>query len=473
MHALLLHPPADAEAAFRAAFEALGHQVQTATGGRSPDTSAASTVPDLVVLFFGDALDTTTLGLITLHEREADGMFVVGVYAEDDEHVGSYVESFAPDALMAWPADPATIQAHVRLWTNRLVGRNDQRRTWADLGRMDAEARLGAVLDTTVDGIITMNEEGLILSFNKAAERIFGYTADEVVGANIKRLMPEPYRSQHDAYLERYRRTGRKRIIGIGREVYGKRKDGTTFPLDLAVSELTIGGSRIFTGILRDITERRRLEQEILRISDLERQRIGQDLHDGLGQMLTGTGLITQSLVRRLEAADSSFAEDAEEIRQLIHEADQYTRTITRGLTPVELDASGLSNALERLASNAERLFGIQCHFESSGDPAVQDNSAATHLYRIAQEAVSNAVKHGKASTVTIHLEAAEDDIRLTVLDDGVGFPDQLDEEKRGMGVHIMGYRARIMGARLDIRRRDGGGTVVQCILPQTEPVGA
>lgn len=469
MHALLLHPTTDAEQAFRTAFEALGHQVQTAGESRPPQ----SAVPDLVVLFFGDALDAKSLKLLTLHERGADSIFVVGVYRRGDERVTDYVESIAPDALLAWPADEATLQAHVRLWTDQLTGRKDQRRTWADLGRMDAEARLGAVLDTTVDGIITIDEEGSILSFNKAAEHIFGYRAEEVVGSNLRVLMPEPYRSQHDAYLERYRRTGRKRIIGIGREVYGKRKDGTTFPLDLAVSELTIGGNRIFTGILRDITERRRLEQEILRISDMERQRIGQDLHDGLGQMLTGTGLITQSLVRRLEAADSSLAEDAAEIRQLIQEADEYARTITRGLTPVELDAGGLSSALERLANNAERLFGITCRFEAVGRPAVQDNSAATHLYRIAQEAVSNAVKHGKAGTVAIRLGAAGDDLRLTVLDDGVGFPDQLDEDKRGMGVHIMGYRARIIGARLDIRRRDEGGTVVQCILPQTEPVGA
>lgn len=333
----------------------------------------------------------------------------------------------------------------------------------------ESEAKARAILSTTVDGIITINEAGCIESFNTAAEAIFGYAAEEVIGKNVSLLMPSPYQEEHDDYIDNYRRTGRRKIIGIGREVVGQRKDGSVFPMDLAVSEVRLNGRRIFSGIVRDISSRRQMEKEILRISDQERRRIGQDLHDGLGQMLTGIGLISQSLARQMEKKGLDEAKDVQEISDLIHEADQYARSLTRGLTPVELDASGLTTALRRLAANAERLFGIECELDEGGDVLVHDNSVATHLYRIAQEAVSNAVKHGKASHVHMRMTKEDDHVTLSVVDDGIGFPETLDEEKRGMGVHIMRYRSRIMGAKLDIQRRDEGGTEIRCRLPRPE----
>jgi len=146
----------------------------------------------------------------------------------------------------------------------------------------ESEARFRTILETTVDGIITIDEAGSVESFNTASERIFGYKAAEVLGRNVGFLMPAPYADEHDGYLRNYLETGHRKIIGIGREVSGMRKDGTVFPLDLSVSEVRLPDRRIFTGIVRDITERQRLEQEILRVSDQERRRIGQDLHDGL-----------------------------------------------------------------------------------------------------------------------------------------------------------------------------------------------
>ena len=127
----------------------------------------------------------------------------------------------------------------------------------------EAAVRLKAIVDTAVDGIITIDENGIVESMNLAAERLFGFARDEVIGSNVKMLMPEPYRSEHDGYLTAYLTTGQKRIIGSGREVVGLRKDGSTFPMDLAVSETRLGSRRIFTGIVRDITERKRLEEEL------------------------------------------------------------------------------------------------------------------------------------------------------------------------------------------------------------------
>jgi signal transduction histidine kinase len=237
------------------------------------------------------------------------------------------------------------------------------------------------------------------------------------------------------------------------------------FPLDLAVSELKLVDRRIFTGIVRDISERLSLEQEILRISEQERRRIGQDLHDGLGQMLTGIGLIAQNLARRLDAQGAAGADEVAEITELIQEADQQARGLARGLIPVDLEATGLSAALRRLAVNAERLFDIHCTLEEVGAVLVDDNSVATHLFRIAQEAVSNAVKHGRAGHVRISLASGARQVRLRIHDDGVGFPESLDEERRGMGVRIMHYRARVIGATLDIAAGVDGGTTVTCTL--------
>lgn len=346
------------------------------------------------------------------------------------------------------------------------------RQRLAEQALRESEVRVRAILETTVDGIITIDHHGCIESFNSAAERIFQYRADEVIGRNVKVLMPPPYSEEHDSYMTSYFETGRRNIIGIGREVVGLRKDGTTFPMELAVSEVQLGDRVIFTGIIRDITERRRLEQEILEISEQERRRIGQDLHDGLGQMLTGIGLISKALERRLRAQHLPEADSAAEIAELIKEADQQARGLARGLVPVELDANGLPTALKRLAANAERLFSVECTFEQIGTAYLHNNTAATHLYRIAQEAVSNAVKHGRASHIAITLFVGEDRVRLRIQDDGVGFPEVMGENQ-GMGVRIMHYRARIIGATLDIRSDPAGGTVITCTLRRSAPAGA
>ena len=331
----------------------------------------------------------------------------------------------------------------------------------------ESEARAQAILDTTVDGIITIDEDGVVESFNPAAEEIFGYDAEEVVGENIKMLMPAPHHEQHDDYLRNYRETGHREIIGVGREVTGRRKDGSTFPMDLAVSEVELGDRTVFTGIVRDISERRRLEKEILNVSEQERRRIGQDLHDGLGQMLTGIGLLSQDLARQLQEEGHERAEDMVEITEHVKEADQYARDLSHGLIPVDVEANGLGEALRRLATNAERLFDVDCTFQEVERALVHDNTRATHLYRIAQEAVNNAVRHGAADRIKIALAAGDEQIRLQVRDDGAGFETE-DITDAGMGVRIMNYRARIVGGTLDINSALGEGTVVTCTLPRT-----
>lgn len=238
--------------------------------------------------------------------------------------------------------------------------------------------------------------------------------------------------------------------------------------MDLAVSEFESEGKRLFVGIIRDVTERRRLEHEILRISEQERRRVGQDLHDGLGQMLTGISLIGGSLAKRLEDSHSDIAEDVYEITDLVREADRMTRNIARGLVQVEVEGDGMSAALRTLCANAEKFFSLNCRYEEHGAVNISDSGAASNLYRIAQEAVSNAAKHGRAENITVTLNGTSEGIELSIEDDGIGFPEVLKAD-RGMGVDIMGYRARVINARLEIEAEKGKGTIVRCTLSSAD----
>ena len=272
----------------------------------------------------------------------------------------------------------------------------------------DSEERLRAILETAVEGIITIDERGIVESMNPAAEKIFGYAAAEVIGRNVSMLMPSPDRERHDAYIQNYVRTGEAKIIGIGREVVGRRKDGTIFPMDLSVSEVKLAKKRLFTGFVRDITDRKRteeLERALLSISEREQTRIGQDLHDGLGQHLAGIELMSQVLEQNLRAKKlKSEATRAGDIARHVREAISQTRLLARGLSPFVIKSEDLVSALKELAERTTTVFRVACEFTSSSSLTVSEH-VANHLYRIAQEAITNAIKHGKAKRIGIRLE--------------------------------------------------------------------
>jgi PAS domain S-box-containing protein len=340
---------------------------------------------------------------------------------------------------------------------------SDRDREVAEDALRDSEERLRAILNTAVEGIITIDDRGRIETMNTAAERIFGYPANELVGKNVKVLMPSPYREHHDGYLNNYKRTGHAKIIGIGREVVGQRKDGTTFPMDLAVSQVKLHDRMIFAGFVRDITDRKRLEKEILQISELEQHRIGQDLHDGICQQMAGVELMAEVLEQKLQKQAKALAPQAEKIAASVREVIGQTRALSRGLSPVLLESEGLMSAFKELASNTKEMFGVSCQFFCLKPVAVEDLTTATHLYRIAQEAVSNAIKHGKAREIQIVLSAEEGLLTLAIQDDGVGIQAP-SPKKKGMGLQVMKYRAGIIGGSIDVRKSEHG-TRVTCTV--------
>jgi signal transduction histidine kinase len=209
-----------------------------------------------------------------------------------------------------------------------------------------------------------------------------------------------------------------------------------------------------------------RLEREIIDISEREQQRIGRDLHDGVCQYLAAIGFSAALLNRDLERDSSIRAEKAGEISNLLQDALKRTRDLARGLSPVDRDEGGLESALNELASSTSRLAGILCSFICVGQVEIRDNARAVHLFRIAQEALNNAIKHGQAKAVVVALEACNGALSLRVSDDGVGF-DPTCSERKGMGLNIMRYRARMLAGTLEIQSNSPAGTMVTCTIAQ------
>ena len=217
--------------------------------------------------------------------------------------------------------------------------------------------------------------------------------------------------------------------------------------------------------LTREISERERVQEELLRVSEREQRRIGQDLHDGLCQHLAATALNCQLLREELSEQGSTGAKRAQHIVDLIENSIRLSRQSARGLDPVAMDAEGLMLALEEVAATTTELFRVPCTFECDSPVLIHDSEVAEHLFRIAQEAVRNAVAHSRATFVAIRLETTEQGLELRIEDDGCGL--KQGATFSGMGLRIMPQRARLIGAQFAVNPRPGGGTIVTCVLPQ------
>jgi PAS domain S-box-containing protein len=337
------------------------------------------------------------------------------------------------------------------------------RRSEANLAKEHAFS--SAVLDTSAALVVVLDRAGRVVRFNPACEQTTGYTAAEVRGKKVWDLFigPEDVESVKGVF-ERLRagqlpnrnenywltRQGERRLVAWSNSVLLDEEGNVEYVIAIGI----------------DVTEQRRLEQEILQISDLEQRRIGQDLHDGLCQHLAATELMAEILQQRLAKKSRADASRVAEIAKQVREAISQTRLLARGLSPVVLESEGLMSALQELADYTERMFRVNCRFLCPDPVLVHNHTMATHLYRIAQEAVSNAVRHGKARRITIALQRGADRIQLEIRDDGSGLPRDLSRAK-GMGLRIMQYRAGMIGGSLRVQEAPKGGTSVTCLLQQ------
>lgn len=251
-------------------------------------------------------------------------------------------------------------------------------------------------------------------------------------------------------------------------EIRNRAKDGSYYWVDTTIFPCLgkNGKPREYVAIRTDITQQRRLEREVLEASEEERRRIGSDLHDGLGQQLTALEFLAHRLTRKVKAQAPELAGDSEEIGSHIRQAIALVRQLSHGLAPVSLEAGGLVDALgdlARLTSAAD----VKCEFESRGTVAIEDPAVATHLYRIAQEAINNALKHSGATRVYVCLKGLEDKIELSIEDDGQGLS-MKQERAHGIGMQVMNYRAALVGGRLEVHSSPGDGVRVNCSLPSS-----
>lgn len=362
-------------------------------------------------------------------------------------------------------------------------------KTHADL--VAREAHLRSILETVPDAMIVIDSRGLIQSFSSAAERLFGYASDEVIGANIKMLMPEPYRQHHDGYLGRYERTGERRIIGVGRVVVGERKDGSTFPMELSVGEMRSGDSRFFTGFIRDLTERQSAEQ---RLQELQAELVHISRLTALGEMSSALAhelnQPLSAIANYLNGAQRILADDpsatsqkvrgalAKAVEQALRSGDIIRRLrefLSRGETSRQVESvAKLVEEASALALVGARQLGVRVVFDldKAADfvlvDKVQIQQVLLNLIRNAVEAMSGSERR----ELTVASRAGRGGmVHISVADTGPGLAPEIADrlfqpfvttKPKGMGVGLSICRTIVEahGGKIWVEPHDGGGAV-------------
>ena len=335
-------------------------------------------------------------------------------------------------------------------------------------------AWLAQIVSSSNDAIIGKNLRGIVTSWNRGAQRLFGYTAEEAVGRSILFLIPPDHRQEEELILGK---------IAAGEQVdhyetVRVRKNGRKVHVSLTVSPIKDSSGTIVgaSKIARDISERKRSERllqaahtallksenQVLAVSEEERRRIGADLHDNVGQQLTAIELLGQALREEL-AGEPTLAAQMGQICRFLQKALTQTRQLARGLMPVSQDARGLVDGLSELARQMSH-GSIRCDFICTAPVQIHDNTVANHLFRIAQEAVNNAAKHARARRITVRLSQSRDTVRLRIEDDGQGFT-KSKKSAPSMGLKIMRHRAHVIGATLKTSSVRDRGVTVTCSL--------
>jgi two-component system CheB/CheR fusion protein len=307
-------------------------------------------------------------------------------------------------------------------------------------------------------GLMWVTPDGRVERVNQSELDILGQTSEEVVGEAIAE-----FHVDQDVIAEILGQVAKRETVR-NRRVRVRRRDGSFRHVLIDANCLWKGGRPVHSRwFVRDITDRVKLELEILAIAERERERIGQELHDDLCQQLTAIEYMSETVGGQLDVSSPQAASAVHEVSRSLRHAIEYARELARGLFPRTANG-GVVAALEDLAERTRRIFQRDCRFRCTNPFSLENEAIGIHVFRIAQEAVGNAIKHGKASRIDIHLTALGDDLVLGVHDNGVGLPEQ-PYRGNGMGLRIMQYRAAVINGSLVVQRGIDSGTALVCVM--------
>ncbi|MFP4444534.1 MAG: PAS domain S-box protein, partial [Spirochaetia bacterium] len=325
------------------------------------------------------------------------------------------------------------------------------------------ESTLASIVNASEDAIIGIDWEGTIVSWNSGAERMLGYSSGEIIGKNAALLTPSHLPSELPSLLDDLRVNRKPENL----ETVWQGKSGSCVDVQTTISVIPGPESENTLSIIgRNITERKQLERRILEISEEERRRLGRDLHDSLGQHLAGTLFQSRFLHSALEeSGKDNLAEQAGRVEKLLEEAVTQCRDIAKGFFPTALESEGLPGLLEELSHFTEQVYGIPVEADIH-TPVNLENGMSIQLFRIAQEAVTNAARHGKPDRIILEFRKKRGEYILKIQDNGAGLH---REETSGLGLKIMQYRAGVISGLLEIHSPPGGGTAVICRVPFRE----
>lgn len=344
-----------------------------------------------------------------------------------------------------------------------------------------SEARLRGILDSAMDAIITVDERQHIVLFNAAAEAVFVCPRAEAMGAPLAGFIPERFRAGHAAHIRRFGETDTStRRMGVQRIVTGLRRNGEEFPIDASISQITAGGQKFYTVILRDVTQRVQAEQALRQsqaelhelataanqLREQEKRRVARELHDELGQALTGLKMDIVWVKNKLQTPPAPVAGKLQAMEALLDGAVAATRRISADLRPMMLDDLGLMPATEWLVQNFTERTGIACRLTIADAGLELKDPHATTVFRILQEALTNITKHAQASSAEITLGHNDREIVIDVRDNGVGFSPQTPRKRDSYGLIGLRERVYLLGGKVEIDSAPGMGTHIEARIP-------
>jgi PAS domain S-box-containing protein len=372
------------------------------------------------------------------------------------------------DVTDKWRAEEELRKSEERF---RLIAENVSDVVWTLQIEGLHEFATGIAADPDLSHLDELFERAQFTFFSPSVEQVLGYSVDEALRLKpLTLIAPSSHLVLRNGFLDTIASVQENPDYVGGREAVELehvKRDGQRLWCELTAKLFRDTQGRVIglEGVTRDVSERKSFERELSAIITHEQQRMGQQLHDELGQQLVGARLMSESLQRVLRPQQSSATQQARELHEALEKAQESVRELIKGIRPVEIDAEGLMAALDDLASSTERLSGIHCSFAHSERVPVEDNHTATQLFYIAREAVLNAVKHAAPRKITIGLAVTHGVLRLWVSDDGVGIRGRAGSSTSGMGLRIMRYRAGVIGAQLMIDPGKDGGTRITCSL--------